>query len=943
VATQDQSENTKAWNGGETITVGQALELFPRLGLPHFQRGRVWGNDSIAALLESLFHNTPCGSFVFWKSRDNGANGVPIDDSTATVPEFLVIDGQQRIRSLHDAWSDVPSSGEDGAESKKVWCVNLSRVPRLQRMLEQSRKNPTIFVWAPDPADPRIAVQARRTNLIPLSVIRANANWADLPVYQALVRTRGTAEQARWAGSIEAEYSEIRNRILAMESRSFFVARRGPECSLAEMADLYNRINAGGKQVEIEERAFAALVGLQPHNSAVPDGLQQAFAAVHGSQRPVTDRDALMQREEERQFGFKLFIRIFLQVCQYHFAHETGKSSFSFDPVAKDSFREEFGARTEHEVDALWDETLEVTQTIHEVIVKELFCDDLRMLPDATGLMPVAQLLIQYPNLREKRYRSLLATLMLRIELANPDSREWSQWVASASDPTRNALQVVLTLHRAIAPKARARFEAAMKHPESSLQDRYVLLLYWLQRKLKTSDFCSECIPDEKARPVRAPRPLSREVRPEKGHLVPRSRLARVLGIDVKPTESHEINSIGNLTYMSYDFNRALGHDFPELAVEVSQARMNLASHLLLSGDSHQLYERFGILKKLMARLDQVDDAEFETLRAAILKKFSDMSRLRRRAIQGSFETWLEELDHSALTSLGLDSWDSLALAKAGAHRLEPQRPRFAAETQRAHFVRELGLPDDTEDHVLELIRGRRPPVKDGVLSVQLTQRQQVTVDVRRSGVSVRLRRLTADLRQGVLKALGVPDTQGDEVVLEQVPPFGPLVNFCEQNDQPFSAAYLEAQSKKMGGASKTKRSNIASEPQFWDLLGSRSSEAETIAHRLIQPFRGVGFELELGRGSLKVRSRSNPSREPIPLFFLKAKGQIKCWPKAFERRAKAANVSPALVTEYLEGMRRLLTNGSPTACWCRVQDADIAAIQRVALKFHEEAQVSKS
>ena len=920
------------WKGGDTINVRQVIDLYSRLGLPHFQRGRVWGNDSIAALLESLFHNTPCGSFVFWKSKDNRANGVPIDESTAAPSEHLVIDGQQRIRSLHDAWNDAPGSDEDDTKSKKIWCINLSRVRRLESMLEQSKKTPTLFVWAPDPADATTKVQARRTNLIPFAAVRAHSNWAALSAYHSLIRSR---DKARWDSAVDREYSELRNRVLEMENRSFFVTRRDATSSLAEMAELYNRINAGGKQVETEERAFAALVGLQPGNSAVSDGLRGAFAAVHGESRPLTDRDALMKREQERQFGFKLFIRIFLQVCQYHLGYVTGKSSFSFDPVSRDAFREAFGARTGREVETLWDETLAVTQTIHDVLDRSLNCDDLRMLPDAQGLMPLAQLLIQYPKLREKRYRSLLASLTLRIALAKPDSREWSQWISTAGDPTCNALQSIGLLYEAIAPKARQRFDVAMKSRESSLQDRYVLLLYWLQRKLRTTDFCGECIPDQKARPTGPPKALSREGKPEKGHVIPRSKLAKVFGIDVRPTESHEINSIGNLTYMSYEFNRALGDDFPDLAVELKQARKNLGSHFISSGDSQELYDGYEKLRRLMGRLDQTDEAGFEPRRKNVISKFGKLTKLRRLAIQRSFEAWLEELDADALASLGLKTWEDLKIARTGEHRLEPQKPRFAVEEQDAHLVRELGLLDDAEDHVLGLIRERRPKVKDGVICFQLTKRQQVTVAASRSGVTLRLRQLDGRLRKGALKAVGLSDLEGKEFSLNPVPQFSALVRFCEQNEEAIAAAYSKEQEAK---SPEGRRPHLANESEFWAAVRSRAPQIEPVARKLIEPFRRPGFELELGAGSLLVRSRPTDSQLPIPMFFLKKRGVIEFWPTTFTRRAGKAGVGAALTTEYVANMRRLLSRGTDDEARCPVQDADISAIQAVVLEFHRKA-----
>ena len=102
-----------------------------------------------------------------------------------------------------------------------------------------------------------------------------------------------------------------------MLTRKFFVAHRDQTSTLAQMAELFNRINANGKQVQTEERAFAALVGLQKDGAEVADGLRRTFAAVHGEFGRQADRDALLRRQEERAFGFKLFVRVFLQVCGF--------------------------------------------------------------------------------------------------------------------------------------------------------------------------------------------------------------------------------------------------------------------------------------------------------------------------------------------------------------------------------------------------------------------------------------------------------------------------------------------------------------------------------------------------------------------------------------------------------------------------------------------------
>ena len=84
-----------------TATVDDLLCSYSSLGIPHFQRGLVWSNESVAALLESLHYDTPCGSIVLWKCNrtDYGRSLLDDDDNF----EYLIVDGQQRLRSIYDS------------------------------------------------------------------------------------------------------------------------------------------------------------------------------------------------------------------------------------------------------------------------------------------------------------------------------------------------------------------------------------------------------------------------------------------------------------------------------------------------------------------------------------------------------------------------------------------------------------------------------------------------------------------------------------------------------------------------------------------------------------------------------------------------------------------------------------------------------------------------
>jgi Protein of unknown function DUF262 len=83
--------------------VRDLLQSYDQMAIPHFQRGLVWDPGSVALLLESLYFGTPCGSILLWRPKHPREHGVALGKR----PEYLIIDGQQRIRSLHDVLASI--------------------------------------------------------------------------------------------------------------------------------------------------------------------------------------------------------------------------------------------------------------------------------------------------------------------------------------------------------------------------------------------------------------------------------------------------------------------------------------------------------------------------------------------------------------------------------------------------------------------------------------------------------------------------------------------------------------------------------------------------------------------------------------------------------------------------------------------------------------------
>ncbi|MGN0193878.1 MAG: DUF262 domain-containing protein [Pseudoramibacter sp.] len=82
--------------------------------LPDFQRGWVWDDERIKALILSVLHNFPVGAAMFLEYGNESLHfkhkpieGSPAD--SAIEPEELILDGQQRLTSLYNAlYSEHP-------------------------------------------------------------------------------------------------------------------------------------------------------------------------------------------------------------------------------------------------------------------------------------------------------------------------------------------------------------------------------------------------------------------------------------------------------------------------------------------------------------------------------------------------------------------------------------------------------------------------------------------------------------------------------------------------------------------------------------------------------------------------------------------------------------------------------------------------------------------
>ena len=103
--------------------------------LPDFQRGWVWDDGRIKALILSVIHNFPVGAAMFLEYGNESIHFKykPIEGSDVdsdTEPDELILDGQQRLTSLYNAlYSKKPvrTKTDKGKDIKRYYYLNIEK------------------------------------------------------------------------------------------------------------------------------------------------------------------------------------------------------------------------------------------------------------------------------------------------------------------------------------------------------------------------------------------------------------------------------------------------------------------------------------------------------------------------------------------------------------------------------------------------------------------------------------------------------------------------------------------------------------------------------------------------------------------------------------------------------------------------------------------------
>ncbi len=106
-----------------------------KIQLPDFQRGWVWDDDRIKALIASITNGYPVGAAMFLKyGNDNirfkyhGLEGAKLNKND--IPDSLILDGQQRLTSIFSAFvteEPVSTKTTKGQPIKRHYYIDIKK------------------------------------------------------------------------------------------------------------------------------------------------------------------------------------------------------------------------------------------------------------------------------------------------------------------------------------------------------------------------------------------------------------------------------------------------------------------------------------------------------------------------------------------------------------------------------------------------------------------------------------------------------------------------------------------------------------------------------------------------------------------------------------------------------------------------------------------------
>ena len=231
--------------------------------LPEFQRSWTWDDNRIIGILASLSQGYPMGAVMRLaygnenvKFKYRTIEGVPV---SGVVPEYLILDGQQRLTSMYRATcckAPVKTTTEKGKEIERYYYLDINKC-----LDENEDREDAVFSI---PADRKVKTNFDRdvildlsTNeseyekeMFPLNIVfdgGAREDWAD-----------GYKEYHGYNKKFKEKYKQFRTKVLdTITGYKLPVITLGKETPREAVCKVFENVNTGGVPLTVFELVTA--------------------------------------------------------------------------------------------------------------------------------------------------------------------------------------------------------------------------------------------------------------------------------------------------------------------------------------------------------------------------------------------------------------------------------------------------------------------------------------------------------------------------------------------------------------------------------------------------------------------------------------------------------------------------------------------------------------
>ncbi len=366
-----------------------------RFVIPDFQREFEWKPGDISDLMRSIFLDYFIGSLLLWKGKKENFESLACEPiygfEGQSVPEHIVLDGQQRLTAMYYAFM-APNKPAPGRANRYLYFI------RVDRFMEEAYDDAFEYDWTRAGERTLETESAQfKSHKFPLAVIgrgdRAVVRWSQ--GYEAYWKSKeASALSAGDATGAEAAHRHAENAVLFDKhleeiTQQFQISyiELDQELELDKVCDIFTQINSRGIRLDVFDLINALLK---------PKGLQLKFLW-----REAAPRLDFVETDRMNVYILQVMSILRQAYCSPKYLYYLLPGQAKMVREADGSLRKEILISGVSEFDKQWDESVEALERAIELLrhpqefgaISSQYLPYISILPAFAALQNSAQLL----------------------------------------------------------------------------------------------------------------------------------------------------------------------------------------------------------------------------------------------------------------------------------------------------------------------------------------------------------------------------------------------------------------------------------------------------------------------------------------------------------------------------------------------------------------------